>query len=157
GSVALPMSATVVDRVGAREDTLPGLSTSPSDGEALSARESGDDLVFVLGPHRSGTSILHYALADTGRFAFLTAADICREQRATIDPDRYLTQHGIVDRLVDGLAVDATTPEEYGFLLRSRSVRATNVRRFERILSLLRARATSEQLVLLKNPWDFGN
>ena len=87
--------------------------------------------VFVMGDHRSGTTILYKILGATGCFNIVTVYDIARFNRLLYDHvnhstteskeelNNYLRQRGMQDRVFDRVSVDADTPEEYGFILRN--------------------------------------
>ena len=85
-------------------------------------------LVFIMGCHRSGTSLLYHLLAYTGQVDYLSAYDIIkydellynrmtgRETQVKADLQRVLQQEST--RGLDALPVGADLPEEYRFLMR---------------------------------------
>jgi hypothetical protein len=129
--------------------------------------------VFVLGEHRSGTTILYELLAASGSFNYLTAYQcLCYEQvltnhihgttaRARDDLNARLQRLGISNRLVDAIAFDADYPEEYGFFLMPRSLsfrlRSHNVSAFDQLCRKLQYTGDPGRRLLLKNPFDFDN
>jgi hypothetical protein len=86
------------------------------------------ELVFIMGCHRSGTSVLYHLLAYTGQLDYVSAYDIIkydellhnritgREAQVKADLERVLQQEAT--RGLDDLPVGADLPEEYRFLMR---------------------------------------
>jgi hypothetical protein len=84
-------------------------------------------LVFIMGCHRSGTSMLHHLLAHTGQVNYLTTYDIVhydsllanrvtgREAAVKAALQKRLGEEK--DRGLDNLPVGADLPEEYRFIL----------------------------------------
>jgi hypothetical protein len=84
-------------------------------------------LVFIMGCHRSGTSVLHHLLAYTGQVNYLTAYDVIhydsllynrlmgRETQVKAELQQRLG--AAQNRGLDHLPVGADLPEEYRFLL----------------------------------------
>src|SRR5215470_10175354 len=84
-------------------------------------------LIFIMGCHRSGTSLLHHLLAYTGQVNYLSAYDVvhydsllynrltgCETQvKATLQQRLGAEKN----RGLDQLPVGADLPEEYRFLL----------------------------------------
>lgn len=89
--------------------------------------ETPQPLVFIMGCHRSGTSLLYHLLTRTGKINYISVYDVvhypellynrihgCEEQtRARLDRSLALFK----DRGLDRLAVSADSPEEYRFIL----------------------------------------
>jgi hypothetical protein len=85
------------------------------------------ELVFIIGCHRSGTSLLYHLLAYTGQLDYLSAYDIIkydellhnritgREAQVKADPQRVLQKEA--SRGLDDLPVGADLPEEYRFVM----------------------------------------
>lgn len=127
--------------------------------------------VFIIGLHRSGTTLLHRLLAETGCFNYFSAYDV-------VCVDRLLSDHfngkveagkqalrdefkrlGLTTRIIDETPAVPEAPLEYGFAL----MRQTNGRPriTEATLDLFKQTARKIQLtgdptkpLLLKNPWD---
>lgn len=90
--------------------------------------EMPSELVFIMGCHRSGTSLLYHLLAYTGQVDYLSAYDIIqydallahrlngREAQVKADLQQVLAQES--NRGLDDLPVGADLPEEYRFLVR---------------------------------------
>lgn len=84
-------------------------------------------LVFIMGCHRSGTSMLYHLLAYTGQLDYISAYDIIkydellhnritgREAEVKAALQRTLQQEG--NRGLDDLPVGADLPEEYRFVM----------------------------------------
>jgi hypothetical protein len=128
--------------------------------------------IFILGLHRSGTSILYKMLASTGYFNLVTAYHILyfdsllhnhlnnREREAKEELNNLLKSAGQVDRVIDRLQIDADFPEEYGFLLNRVKPEGLNKKNLQVFLQMCRKIqfiSDRRKLLLLKNPWDFPN
>lgn len=87
--------------------------------------------IFILGPHRSGTTILYNLLASSGAFNYLTLYQIVHydewldnhlngrtAQAKQALMDRF-DQLGYKDRVFDGIPLSPDAPEEYGFVLQA--------------------------------------
>jgi hypothetical protein len=108
-------------------------------------------LVFLLGSQRSGTTWLHLQLARTGRFRFISAADVCAGVDLAFD-----------NRGIDTIPAGPDTPEEYGLIINRGQLRYDEPDTTEETLPLLRALcATKARLegcdrpLLLKSPPDY--
>ncbi len=128
--------------------------------------------VFILGLHRSGTSILYKMLSKTHQFNPVTAYHIiCYHQllhnhlkKQETHQKNTLTQqlqhHGIKDRGIDRLSITADFEEEYGFLLSNQSnhphITSKNKALFIQLAQKIQYIANNK-LLLLKNPFDFSN
>jgi hypothetical protein len=126
------------------------------------------DPVFIIGDHRSGTTVLYQALARTRAFNVVTAYHVIRnrdfvpnylagrEEEARRELANELAGRGLTDRVIDGVMVTPDLPEEYGFAI-DRSTRP-RLRRstLPALIDLCRRlRLTGgDRPVLLKNPWD---
>src|SRR5947208_7482228 len=83
-------------------------------------------LIFIMGCHRSGTSLLHHLLAYTGQVNYVTTYDVVhydsivsnrvtgREAEVKAALQRRL--RGEKDRGLDNLPVGVDLPEEYRFI-----------------------------------------
>ena len=92
------------------------------------------ELVFIMGCHRSGTSMLYHLLAYTGQLDYISAYDIVkydellynritgREAQVKADLQRVLQQE--TTRGLDDLPVGVDLPEEYRFLMPQEEKRA---------------------------------
>jgi hypothetical protein len=135
--------------------------------------------VFIMGPHRSGTTFLYKLLQATGRFNVLTAYHVLRydelldnrirgaEGEAKARLAESFRALGVADRGIDGVPVTPDTPEEYGFVLRGGTnlerplsrvrpqLRADNLPLFDQMCRKLQHLGGPGRTLLLKNPWDF--
>jgi hypothetical protein len=129
--------------------------------------------VFILGFHRSGTTLLYELLARTGCFNVLQAYHLIRydellsnhlnhrETEARQELAREFDQLGLTDRIIDNVAVTPELPEEYGFRLMQTTPQARlmpgNVPSFIELCRKVQYISAPERTLLLKNPWDFDN
>jgi hypothetical protein len=129
-------------------------------------------LVFIFGPHRSGTTFLHHLLARSGRFNYVSAYDVIeydrllanriegREAEARARLAAELERLG--DRGLDGIPVGVDEPEEYGFLLGldlyAPRITPETLPRFRQICAKRRFLLGDDRPLLLKEPGEFyGN
>jgi hypothetical protein len=125
--------------------------------------------IFIVGDHRSGTTLLYKILAETQSLQVLTAYHV-------IEYDQILTNHqagletqakealaarfkalGLSNRIIDNVPVGPDAPEEYGFVLedsRRPRVRPANAERMVEICRKLQVTGAGHKPLLLKNPWD---
>jgi Sulfotransferase family len=129
--------------------------------------------VFVLGEHRSGTTILYELLALSGSFNYLTAyhtlyfdqllANHVRgtTEQAREDLNARLRSLGVSTRLVDAIEFNADYPEEYCFFLQAHShsfrLSRRNLPAFDRLCRKVQYTGDADRRLLLKNPFDFTN
>ncbi len=128
--------------------------------------------IFILGLHRSGTSILYKMLVKTGSFNAITAYHLINydellshhirgtEEQAKQTLNAFF-QHSQQDRGIDKLPLTADFAEEYGFLLGKHTF-AMNITDKNKDLFVELARkvqfiAENSKPLLLKNPYDFPN
>jgi hypothetical protein len=124
--------------------------------------------VFIIGDHRSGTTMLYQWLAATGAFSPVTAYHVIRYDHivsdyvtgTTLDHKAALqatfARLGLVDRIIDNVAVTPDLPEEYGFAIDGGSrphIGPATLDRFTEFCRKLRYTGGDRPL-LLKNPWD---
>lgn len=130
--------------------------------------------VFIIGDHRSGTTLLHRLLVDTGCFNYVSAYQVIRYNQVLADhvagrtatAKRELMQTfeslGLKDRVIDNTPATPDSPVEYGFIF------ATTERRMARLTADTRDRFVElsrkmqyvgdpNKPLLLKNPWDVMN
>lgn len=129
--------------------------------------------VFILGVHRSGTSILYQLLACTGCFNLVTAYHIIsydsllfnfmngREEKEKLQLTHQLNCNGVTDRGIDTLNISADFAEEYGFLLgnktKTMAIKNRNSYVFIQLCKKIQFLANNNKPLLLKNPYDFSN
>src|SRR4051812_34666393 len=85
--------------------------------------------VFIIGDHRSGTTLLYQMLAATGHFNVVTAYDVIqydsllqahldgKTDQAKSKLNYEFAAVGLTDRVIDGVRVSADLTEEYGFVI----------------------------------------
>ncbi len=129
--------------------------------------------IFILGLHRSGTSILYKTLAAAKCFNIVTAYHIIkfdqllsnyfngREEETKKELMDFLRRHSQADRGIDQLPVTPDFPEEYGFLLTHRNypwkLTPRNLPLFVELCKKTQFISNSDKPLLLKNPFDFPN
>jgi len=129
--------------------------------------------VFILGVHRSGTSILYKMLTATGCFNPVTAYHLInynellsnnheqKEQQATEQLTESFLKNGLLDRGIDRLKITADFAEEYGFLLSTQTIQMRitkkNLALFTELCKKIKFIAGNDKPILLKNPYDFPN
>ncbi len=127
--------------------------------------------IFILGLHRSGTSILYSMLGKTECFNLVTAYHlICyddllhnyvngEEDNAKKSLDEYMRKIGIEKRKIDDLIVRYDFPEEYGFLLTYLNypcgIKDKNIKIFQELCAKIQFISNKDKPLLLKNPYDF--
>jgi hypothetical protein len=128
--------------------------------------------IFIMGDHRSGTTLLYKLLDETGGFNVVRAYHIIcypdllanhlahREAEAKAAIQTMLTQAEMADRRLDQVPVSPDLPEEYGFLLsgsRRPRLTAATLPRFVEACKKVQYISDGARPLLLKNPWDFSN
>jgi hypothetical protein len=124
--------------------------------------------VFIVGDHRSGTTLLYQLLSRTGAFNVLTAYHVIRygevlanhlagrTAAAMSDLADQFAREGLANRIIDGVAVTPDLPEEYGFVVDASSRPQTRPETLPRLIELAQKLrfVGRDAPVLLKNPWD---
>jgi hypothetical protein len=129
--------------------------------------------VFILGFHRSGTSILYKMLSSTDCFNPATAYHLInydelldthlnhQTEQAKKELTKLFKTQGLDDRAIDTLKVTADFAEEYGFFLdhytNQMNISKTNVKIFKQLCQKIQFIAENNKPILLKNPYDFSN
>ena len=127
--------------------------------------------VFIIAPHRSGTTILYTLLAASRRFNIVTAFHVLNrhrlldlQRRGELDDaraalQRELTSRGVTDEY--GEPVTADHPEEYSYALARQGRRPTldeeNLASFQEFCRAAQAVQDPARPLLLKNPFDTRN
>ena len=111
------------------------------------------------GAHRSGTTIVCKALARSGAFVFLTAADVVAFHERSGAPDGRSTLAALArkgeTRKIDAVAVSENLAEEYGFLLPGRRLTPETAPVVASVYRDLAGEEPRGARYLLRNPWDF--
>jgi len=129
--------------------------------------------VFILGLHRSGTSILYKMLTATECFNPVTAYHLIeydkliynhikqREEIAKKELSESFRKQGLDDRGIDKLKINADFAEEYGFLLGQHSnqmyISPKNLSLFKDMCKKIQLISENNKPILLKNPYDLPN
>ncbi|MBN1280122.1 MAG: sulfotransferase [Candidatus Thermoplasmatota archaeon] len=129
--------------------------------------------VFILGVHRSGTSILYKMLTATESFNPVTAYHLLnyhelltnfhlgREAEAQQQLTESFHHQGLTDRGIDQLGITADFAEEYGFLLNTKTTQMyltdNNSELFIELCKKIQYIAQNQKPLLLKNPYDLHN
>lgn len=132
--------------------------------------------VFIIGQHRSGTTILHKLLAATGTFNFVRCYHITNYDEVLHNHFHGLTEMakkklaarmvelGVKDRNFDRIRVQPDLPEEYSFILKRYAsilyLPRTDPSNRQMLVELCRKVqlvAEADRPLLLKNPWDSAN
>ena len=129
--------------------------------------------VFILGHHRSGTTILYSLLAETGLFNVTTAYHVLNRHRllelhadgqeasAREDLRSRFEAHGLRDREFDSIPITPDIPEEYAYALDHQGshtrLSPPNLEGFLRFCQAVTAIQDPARPLLLKNPYDTGN
>ena len=127
--------------------------------------------VFIMGDHRSGTTLLYQMLDATQCFNVVRAYHVIKydeivsnyvnrtEDHAKKELSDRFAELGVTDRMIDGVGVTPDLPEEYGFILDSTQNKAQlspeNLPRFIELCKKLQYVSDPGRPLLLKNPWDF--
>ena len=115
-----------------------------------------DGACFVLGPHRTGTTVLTRSLAESGEFVYLTAADIVARHRGAdqVEPTLGRLVERKETRLIDRMEISADAPEEYGFVLPGRRLTEETAPQLDSMYREFAAKSDRVRRFLLRNPWD---
>jgi hypothetical protein len=127
--------------------------------------------VFIIGLHRSGTTLLHRLLAETGCFNYCSAYHVVNVERLLSDHftgkaeagkqalrDEF-KRLGLTTRIIDETPAAPESPLEYGFALmrqtggRPRITEGT-LELFKQTARKLQVTGDPARPLLLKNPWD---
>lgn len=129
--------------------------------------------IFILGLHRSGTSILYKTLGLTGCFNSVTAYHIIKysellynrinskEEKSKEELANFFKTQSQADRGIDRLEITPNFPEEYGFILTHRNypkkLTSGNLPIFIELCKKIQFITDQNKPILLKNPLDFPN
>jgi LPS sulfotransferase NodH len=150
------------------------VSVSESDASASPSVPNADlRPIFILGEHRSGTTILYKLLGLTGCFNITTAFHVLYSDRlrdlhatgATASAQQELSDlfasWDISTRVIDNMPLEPGMPEEYGMHLfrktASPKLKPSNLDVFLDFCRTIQAVEDPARPLLLKNPWDFSN
>lgn len=128
--------------------------------------------IFLMGDHRSGTTLLYKMLVETGCFNFVNAYHIIKyneilshymkqtEGLAVRQLEQVFRELKISDRTIDKVMVTPALPEEYGFILKNIAgdnscITPHNLPIFQQLCRKIQFISDPDKPLLLKNPWDF--
>jgi hypothetical protein len=127
--------------------------------------------VFIMGLHRSGTTLLYELMGMTGMFNVLTAYHaLCYDsllanhfegcslqERQKLND--WFASLNMETRLIDNVKLNADMPEEFGMVIHPRCgtmrVTPTSFPFFQQICRKVQITSDLSKILLLKNPWDF--
>jgi len=127
--------------------------------------------IFIVGLHRSGTTLLYNMLAESGHFNVVTTYHVLgydgilddfvnrRGAEARQKLQNRLDKAGARDRAYDGAHVTPDLPEEYGFAIAVNDrphLVPDNFARFLELCKKVQYTSGPDKLLLLKNPWDIS-
>lgn len=128
--------------------------------------------VFILGPHRSGTTLLYQMLQASGQFNVVNTYHVIHydeivhnhlnhaENAAKEALESHFREKGLNHRIIDDIKVGPDLPEEYGFILRNASfkpyVDETSLAKFIELCKKIQLSSVAGRPLLLKNPRDFS-
>ena len=135
-------------------------------------REMTYEPIFIIGDHRSGTTLLYQLLARSNAFNITTTYHVIgyrsllaeaiagRTDQAKEDLNERFRQLHLDTRVIDEFELNAETPEEYGIILHGETGRLTLESRtrhaFDEMCRKIQfVSGTPGRPLLLKNPWDF--
>jgi LPS sulfotransferase NodH len=129
--------------------------------------------IFILGEHRSGTTILYKLLGLTGCFNITTAFHVLYSDRlralhaegamagAQQELSDIFASWDISTRVIDNMPLEPGMPEEYGMHLfrktASPKLKRSNLGVFLDFCRTIQEVEDPSKPLLLKNPWDFSN
>jgi hypothetical protein len=127
--------------------------------------------IFILGDHRSGTTLLYKTLELSKCFNIARAYHIIKyeevlynyinkiEQQQLDELYAQFEQLGISDRKFDSIQVSPELPEEYGFILRNAGYEpylyADSLDTFREMCRKVQFTGDCQKPILLKNPWCY--
>jgi hypothetical protein len=127
--------------------------------------------IFVMGDHRTGTTILYTLLGATGCFNTLTVYHVLNRHELLHNHAKNITAQrkddlaevfrskGLSNRVLDGIRAGPDMPEEYGYALQVKGprlwLRPENLHEFTTLGKKVQHISDQTKPLLLKNPWDF--
>ena len=129
--------------------------------------------IFIMGMHRSGTSILYKMLTTSGCFNPVTVYHLIKYDQLLDDYENkrqdivkkkltnFFREYGLDDRGIDTLKITADFAEEFGFFLDNKSAQTMitkkNLVTFDEMCKKITYVSDKTKPILLKNPYDFSN
>ena len=129
--------------------------------------------IFIMGQHRSGTTLLYQNLVATECFNCVRAYHIIRydeilsnyinqtENQVRQELEKVFKSLGISDRMIDSVVPTPDLPEEYGFILKNAGyqfyLNPENLSLFIELCKKIQFISNPNLPLLLKNPWCFSH
>ena len=129
--------------------------------------------IFIIGLHRSGTSILYKILDETGQFNSVTAYHLLNyhqllhnyinklEDKVKENLDCLLKKNGLIERGIDHIKVTSEYVHEYIYIFHEkgypRYLTKENKWLFENLCKKIQYISENDKPVLLKNPYEYRN
>ena len=129
--------------------------------------------IFIMGVHRSGTTILYKLLSNTDCFNIVTTYHIFRyneilynhiknlEKKSKENLNESFKNKSIHARKIDKLKITSDFPEEYGFVLSKKNgpnkITPETFKTFITLCKKIQFISKNNKPILLKNPFDFTN
>jgi len=147
--------------------------SSPDDIHMDKLKDVNFNPVFILGLHRSGTSILYKMLNETNRFDVVKAYHIFKydelvynhinnlEEKEKEDLNNLFKTKGIITRKTDHMKITSDYAQEYWFIFPETDLTGKlnnkNKSLFETLCKKIKHISENDKPILLKNPYDFPN
>jgi len=125
--------------------------------------------IFIMGDHRSGTTVLYQTLVANECFNYLNAYHIIKydkilddhingtKEKTRQELENLFQSLEISDRLIDTVKPTLDLPEEYGFILKNAGyesyLNSENLLLFAQVCKKIQFTSNPDQPLLLKNPW----
>ena len=129
--------------------------------------------IFIMGLHRSGTTILYKMLNETGHFNIVTAYHILKyeellhnfknnlEEKTKLALSIQFKELGIKNRKIDSIEITPDFTQEYVYLFVKKNLPnkmgEKNKELFENLCKKIQVISNNKKPVLLKNPYDYAN
>jgi hypothetical protein len=129
--------------------------------------------VFIMGDHRSGTTILYKLLEASQHFNVVRAYHVIRadqllynyftgrENAVKRQIAAELNAAGQTNRVIDNVGISPDLTEEYGFILKhvryKAKLKPKNLDQFLTFCQKIQLISDPHKPLLLKNPWDYLN
>ncbi|MEQ8971576.1 MAG: sulfotransferase [Coleofasciculus sp. C1-SOL-03] len=127
--------------------------------------------IFIMGDHRSGTTLLYKLLVATQCFNFVKAYHVIKyeeilsnylnqtENKVIKELEQLLRSLNINNRVIDNVEATPDLPEEYGFILKNRGyelyLNSDNLFLFIELCKKIQFISNLDRPLLVKNPWCF--
>ena len=156
-----------------KKDSVMKIDSSPDDIYLDNLKGVNFNPVFILGLHRTGTSILYKILNETNQFNVVKAYHIFKyneliynhinnlEEQKKEELNNLFKNKGIINRKTDLLEVTSDYAQEYWFIFPNTDfipkLKNKNKLLFETLCKKIKYTSKNDKPILLKNPYDFTN